>query len=235
MRKVLAIQSDTHGGCKLALMNPDTELVDYDPEGEVITYRPELTASQEHLWGVFRDGIQSVKDLADGAEVILFDIGDSTHGNRWAQELVSTRLDDQISIAERNLEPWFDIPNLSKIRLVLGTGVHVFGEGAAPRMISKIIKVLHPQVDCRPIEHGSARVNGVLVDYAHHGPNTGSRHWLHGNIARFYLRDLMQRSILEGRDVPQIVLRGHFHAPVYEYLEQGPHVGHLFVVRSIVL
>lgn len=232
MRKILAVQSDTHGGCKLALMNPDTELIETGPEGETIEWTPEPTASQLHLWAVFTDGVQKVRDLADGSEVILFDIGDSTHGNKWAQELVSTRLDDQITIAERNLAPWMELPNLTKIRLVAGTGVHVFSEGAAPRMIAKYMRAAYPKVDCISVEHGQARVNGVLTDYAHHGPSTGARHWLSGNIARFYLRDLVQRALLDNKEPPQLVLRGHFHSPVYEYLEQGSHVAQLLVLPS---
>lgn len=235
-RVILAVTSDMHGGCTLGLMNPETTLIEYTPEGDQTTYAPEPTASQKYLWGVvYKPAIDMIIDWAGDDELMLFDIGDQTHGNKFKQELVSNRLDDQIIIAANNFEPWLSARNLKLVRLVAGTGVHSFYEGAAARMISALTSAKYPGVDIRPIEHGMATVNGALVDYSHHGPGPGSRHWLSGNVARFYLRDRVQAAILGGRKPASLFLRGHVHTPVYEFLEQGTHEAHLLVMPSLCL
>lgn len=235
MRKILAIISDLHGGCNLGLMNPATQLIHFAPDGEQTTWIPSMTASQKYLWGLYESAIGQVVDWAGKDEIVLFDLGDQTHGNRWAQELVSTRLDDQIIIAANNLAPWTRIPNVKVMRLVSGTGVHGLFEGAAPRMITELVRAKYPKIDTRLIEHGEATVNGALVDYAHHGPGPGMRHWLAGNVARFYLRDRVQAAILAGRRPPDLISRGHVHTPIYEYLEEGQHQAHLLVLPSLCM
>jgi hypothetical protein len=80
--------------------------------------------------------------------------------------------------------------------------------------------------------HGLMDINGVTVDYAHHGPYPGSREWLKGNVARFYLRDLMLRDIQDGKRPPDLVLRAHYHSPAHEYLEQSNQASELYVVPS---
>jgi hypothetical protein len=87
-------------------------------------------------------------------------------------------------------------------------------------------------VDTQIKTHGIFNVRGLLVDCAHHGPYPGSRDWLRGNVARFYLRDMMYREILAGRKPPRLVLRAHYHNPVHEYLEMRGYQADLFVLPS---
>ena len=58
---------------------------------------------------------------------------------------------------------------------------------------------------------------------------------MRGNVARFYLRDLMMREILKGRRPPDMVLRGHYHAPVYEYLETEGHASRLYISAPLCM
>jgi hypothetical protein len=46
----------------------------------------------------------------------------------------------------------------------------------------------------------------------------GSREWLKGNIARFYLRDLMLAELKLGNTPPKLVLRAHVHDYTVETL-----------------
>jgi hypothetical protein len=81
--------------------------------------------------------------------------------------------------------------------------------------------------------HGVATICGIDVDYAHHGPGPGGRSWLHGNVARYYLRDQMWKDIEQGRRPPDLYLRGHVHAPVDEVLKVGQFHGRLVVAPSM--
>lgn len=67
--------------------------------------------------------------------------------------------------------------------------------------------------------HGLLDIDGFLIDYAHHGPFTGSRVWLDGNELRYYLRNIMLREIMDGRTPPHMVIRGHYHVYRKEFLE----------------
>lgn len=232
MRKILAVFNDTHAGHRQGLMNPGVILHQLDEIGNWTPYHPEMTASQEYLWDIYNQDMQRVFELAGGDELLVLHNGDLTQGNKYIHDWVSTRLSDQEIIAAANLEPWFDYPQLRYMRLSIGTAAHNFGEGSSEIMVAQLLRNLHPQTNIQICSHGLLTYNGAVFDYAHHGPGTGLRNWLHGNIARLYLRDLMYREVLRNRVPPDAVLRAHFHTPVYEMLETGEYVSHLFIVPS---
>jgi hypothetical protein len=232
MRKIAVTISDTHGGNKLALMNPDTLLFQENEEGEIVPYHPALTASQQYLWKVHQECVKKAIDIADGDEILLTHLGDETQGNKYPQLLVSTRLADQITIAEYNLRPWFQIPNLKIFRQVIGTQAHNFGEGSSAINLCNTLSARYPALNIKPLYHGLIEYNGYLIDCAHHGPGPGSRNWLAGNVARFYLRDIMINELTSGRKPPDMVTRGHFHTPVHEPLEMKGHYSEIFIMPS---
>jgi hypothetical protein len=231
-RTIQVTITDKHGGCKIALMNPETMLFQENENGEQTPYYPRLTSSQEYLWKVHTDCVQKVVDIADGAEILLMDLGDETQGNKYPQLLVSTRISDQITIADYNLRPWFNLPNLKTFRQVVGTQAHNFGEGSSAVSLCQVLEARYPGINIKPLYHGLLEYNGFTTDYAHHGPGTGNRNWLAGNVARFYLRDLMMNDIMSGQKPPDLVLRGHYHAPVKESLEIKGHFSEIYVLPS---
>lgn len=232
MRKIAVTITDTHGGNKLALMNPDTILFQENENGEIKPYHPALTASQKYLWKLHKSCVEKVKDIADGDDILLMHLGDETQGNKYPQMLVSSRMSDQITIAEYNLRPWFELPNVKTFRMVVGTQAHNFGEGSAPILLCEKLTSKYSNVNIKPLYHGLINYNGFVIDCAHHGPGTGIRNWLYGNVARFYLRDLMINEITSGRKPPDMVTRGHFHAPVYEPLEIKNYRSEIYVLPS---
>jgi hypothetical protein len=213
-RSILVDLSDTHGGHKLGLMNPAVVIFDEDQFGNQVPHTPELTAWQKYLWDLYLESIEQVASLAGGDEIVVLHNGDLAQGNKYPQQLVSTNLANQIIIAQANLEPWLIIPNVRAMRLTIGTGAHEFGEGAATLLVANVLQGKYPDANIAALYHGLADVDGVSVDYAHHGPFPGSRDWLMGNVAGYYLRDLMIREIKAGRKPPDLVLRAHYHAYV---------------------
>ena len=135
--------------------------------------------------------------------------------------------------------PWFQLKNLVAVRLVRGTDSHGFGEGSADLTVDGLLQRRFPKRDIEVLFHGLGEVLGIKVDYAHHGPYTGSRNWLKGNVARYYLRSAMMDEMQLGNVPPHIYIRAHFHNYVEEYLRisnaQHTHKSWLTVLPSYCL
>lgn len=228
--------SDSHGGHKLGLLNPATEI-----ENEHGSYDyPELNEAQKYLWDdVYIPGVKETKKLAGTDEIVLIHLGDMTQGNKYPSEQLDTRMSDQIVIAYHNMLPWFKYRNVQKLRVVRGTASHSFGEGSSEILSTKILKERYKKRDIRTLYHGMCNILGLSVDYAHHGPGQSSRKWLEGNTARYYLRDAMYKEILAGRVPPKLYLRGHYHTFIQEWLRiDGENVKYdstLMVMPSLAL
>jgi hypothetical protein len=130
---------------------------------------------------------------------------------------------------------WYQYPNLKSMTVGSGTGAHNFGESSSSILVVNGLRAAYPKVDTSMIIHCLADYNGVNVDYAHHGPHPGSRSWLKGNVARFYLRDLMLQEICAGAAPPRLVLRAHFHEPIHETLETGGYTSELFITPALCM
>jgi len=217
-RAILVGFSDTHAGNKLGLCNPNT-VIEYENQmGKLIKYQPELTEVQQYLWKCITEDKKKVVDLADGDDIIIMHNGDLTQGKKYVAEWVSTRLSDQLDIAFYNMLPWLEIPNVKVVRFGKGTGSHEFGEGSSTILVDQRLRERFPKKDIRTVYHGVCDILGVTIDYAHHGPYPGSRNWLRGNEARYYLRSIMNDEIDAGHVPPHLVMRSHYHTPVKEYL-----------------
>ena len=210
--------SDTHAGHRLGLCNPNTLLQQENQRGE-LEYKPvELSEVQKYLWELFENGLQEVKNLAGKDEIIFFHLGDVTQGNKYASEWISTRISDQLMIGEMNLTLIIELPTVKTARLVMGTPSHSLYEGSSDITVAKLLSNKFPKKNIRTFYHGLADIDGFTVDFAHHGPPTGSRTWLRGNEARYYLRNIMLSEIQNGNVPPQLFLRGHYHSYIKEYL-----------------
>jgi len=213
-RVILVAMSDPHGGHKLGLLNPKTVLWDEDGND----YHPTLNKTQQYLWKVYMTAKEEVVKLAGKDEIVLLSLGDLSQGDKYLSEQISTRMSDQIQMAVWGFEPWVKLPNVKKVRIAKGTGSHSFGEGSTEILVGSILGEKYNKKNIKVLDHGLANIGGLSVDYAHHGPYPGSRNWLQGNVARYYLRSLMQDEINAGEIPPDLVLRGHYHTYIKELL-----------------
>ena len=217
-RKIIATISDTHAGHKLGLCHPSTVLEAIE-NGEVKQYNPVLSETQKFIAEVYDWGIQETINIAGKDDVILIHNGDPIHGSAAFLEKSSSRLSDQLLIAQTNIEQWLKYKNIKTVRFTIGTSIHELGEGSATILIANALIGKYPKVDIGVVYHGLLDVDGFLIDYAHHGASIGSRKWLEGNELRYYLRSIMISEIMAGRMPPNLVLRGHYHTYRKEYLE----------------
>lgn len=215
-RKIVLVFADSHGGHKLGLMNPAVELYEEDENGRLVRWHPRPGPVQEYLWENYIQDVDNVKQLAGDDPIVVIHGGDICQGNKYPQQLVGTRMADQILIAVANFAPIFALPTLSAVRLVQGTGAHGFGEASAEILVAEQLCSMHPNLDIMALRHGLANVDGVSIDYAHHGPSTGIRIWTEGNQLRYYAKSIMLQELARGNEPPRVVLRSHYHKAMWE-------------------
>jgi hypothetical protein len=224
-----AIVADAHGGHRLGLLNPDTQLLDLDwiaegedeDEAEEVWYTPELTETQVYLWELYEQCIADHMREAHGLDVPVWFNGDVTNGNKHPSGILSTRIADQVMIGYYNALPWFRYRNVKRMRFVVGTEAHNLGQASTEILLVEMLRREFPDKDIRLVNHHLADVSGVLLDVAHHGPGPGSREWLHGNVARYYLRDHLWAEWKDGIYPPRLYVRAHYHAWVRETMHES--------------
>lgn len=213
---VVAIFSDPHCGHRLGLMKPATMLsLPGDIEGG--TYQPEMTKTQEYIYSVYAAHINQVFEMAAGQPVHVVLNGDPIQGNKHKSALVSDVDAHQVQIAHQAFEPWFR-QNTASFRLIAGTGAHEFGNASATVMLADMLQTQFPNVDVAARRHSLIEYGGVTFDISHHGPYPGSRTWLKGNVARYYLRDRIYQEIDDGIEPAAVYARAHYHSFVWEIL-----------------
>jgi len=234
-RIIIAQESDRHGGNRLGLMNPDVILEDLQQNGSVKLWQPKQSESQRELWKLELENVDKLRELARKDPVHYIEDGDATQGIKHPAELVSDRLADQITIAVANSKPIYGLKNLKTARYAVGTGAHNLGQGSTDILIVNQLKVMYPKVDIDLCYHGLVHYGEFVVDFAHHGPYTGSREWLKGNVARYYLQSMMIHAIKHGRKPPDLVIRGHYHTPVIETVRLNGFTSHIVVSPSMCM
>lgn len=231
-RKIVLCVSDQHAGFSLGLCNPETELRG-DLKG-TIKY-PSLTESQKFLWELYTKGISELRAFAKKDEIVVLSLGDITHGMVHLEEQVSTRMSDQSTIAYYNFLPILSIKNVTHLRMIIGTGVHVFGEGSADDVVSLALKNKFPKTNIKVMYHSRLKIGETIIDAAHHGPGLGTRVWTKGDTARQYLKSILMSDFLSNEIPPDLVLRGHYHEYVKAWAEINGHEAWLMVLPSLCL
>lgn len=219
-RTIVVTIADLHGGHWLGLCNPATIFLDEDENGDLVETHPSLKPVQQYLWNTcYIEHLHSILDLAGDDEIFLFIDGDLGHGTRIQEHMMRTRVSDLIEIVTWNLVPWMEVPNVRHVRIQVGTSIHNMGEGSLERIVTSKLKEAYPDKDIATHYHSLTTISGVTFDVAHHGPAGGSRKWLEGNVARYYLRDAMYRDIFRGKAPPRVFQRAHHHVWCREWLE----------------
>lgn len=235
-RFLIAQESDRHAGNKLGLMNPEVSLDRLDKNNQVSGHwTPNLTESQLELWQLETENNDKLKTLAGKDSIHYIEDGDPTQGNKHKADLVSERDADQIVIAVANSKLIYGLKNLKTARYAAGTGAHNFGMGSADMLMVNQLKIMYPKVDIDLCYHGYIHYGDFTVDYAHHGPFPGSREWLKGNVARYYLQSLMFNAIKHGRKPPDLVVRAHYHVPVIETVRLNGYTSTIVISPSMCM
>jgi len=227
--------TDRHSGHNLGLQNPETELWEEDEDGNKHAYKPSMLATQEWIWNHHGAHVTRALGIAKNS-VVLLDLGDACHGNKYPAGLKTTRMSDQLELAAGTYEIF--MPAQERIRAILlveGTSAHNFNEGSAELLLLARLKVMFPAANVQLIRHGLLTVDGVTFEVAHHGPGGGSRKWLEGNIVRRYLQSLMMSELIAGETPAQMVLRAHHHVERHEVVSVFDGKGNKYTSEMILI
>jgi hypothetical protein len=231
--RFVALLSDTHGGNENGLLSPNTCIPKTDQNGDIYHFSPQLNKIQDYLYQLYIYHVANVFNRAANNDVIVEHDGDLAQGTKYIDEgLMSIVFGTQKAIAEENMRPWLEAPNVKTMRFATGTQAH---EGVGNTMsyeVAKQLQVEYRDKDIKTVEHGLMNIDGFEIDYAHHGPPPGRRSWLKGNEARYYLRDRMLRDIQHGRRPPDLYHRAHYHEAVIEELRVNGYKSILVITPS---
>jgi hypothetical protein len=83
-------------------------------------------------------------------------------------------------------------------------------------VLTHALKKEFPEKRIEMTQHWELEIDGYRIDVAHHGPMPGSREWTKGNVLRLYTQSLMRKLQSNGKAVPNLLLRAHYHEPINE-------------------
>jgi len=232
-RRIFAWVSDTHAGKSTGLLNPDTVLIRVHDKGYEELYQPELSSTQRWLWPVFEEAIGELAEYAKDDEIVVAHAGDVTHGDRHGPLIPNTTIADQRTIAIYNMTPLLQLKNVTKVRFLTGTEVHV-PDAAEVRVAGRLRK--QTGLDIRASHHARFDMGKEWVDGSHHGPYPGSRDWLRGNVAFYHLKDCVYTDRRVGKEPAVVYLRGHYHrhvhVPLYDDWNGQDVMRHLIIIPA---
>ena len=232
-RRVFAWISDTHAGKKTGLLNPATVLVRVHEDGSEEKWRPGLSPLQRWFWPVYMTAIGELAEYASGDETVVAHAGDITQGDKYDTLIPETTISDQRTIAIYNMVPLLKLPNVKRARFLTGTELHV-PDAAEVRIASELR--MAGGLDIQTCHHRRFRMGHDWVDGAHHGPYAGSRDWLRGNVALYYLKDRIYLDRRGGVEPAVAYMRGHFHqhvrVPVYDDWNGNARTRYVIIVPS---
>jgi hypothetical protein len=173
--------------------------------------KPEVRPIQKHLWRWHEEDRLAIRDLAGKDRIVFVEMGDMTQGVVFKDNLAETELASQVAMAEWTIRPWLEMENVKAVRIVQGTGVHLWGTGSTEKIIASKLREQYPNKNINIANHYALDVDDFLMDIAHHGPGPGSRNWLKGNVLRLYAQSEMMDLVVMQKPVPSLMLRAHFH------------------------
>lgn len=231
-----AVISDSHSGHRNGLLAPGVEietLLKIDGIEESDVWTPELSEINKYLWNLHiktRD-----KAAQNNNDLNLIHLGELCWGCKHPSGVIDNSVATQVELGYATFLPWYELPQLKRVRIIPGTDSHEFEDSSASILIAKRLRAEFPGVDTRVLYHGLFDIEQVTVDASHHGPYPGSRSWLRGNTALYYLRDRVMREMMSGRIPADLYLRGHYHTRIHVLLDMMTRIYRLVIMPSMMV
>ena len=214
---------DTHCGLEHGLLLPETTYHKEDAEGNIVEFKPRMTATQELLLLIFEDALKQTAQIIGDDPLVAIHGGDLCHGKKHPSELQTTRLSDQVRAGVDILKRILNIPNCRALFISPGTEAHNGGEGSTEYIAAQVLQGAYPEKRIQCSTHWLLNIGGARFDIAHHGNGKGIRYWTSSNQLLYYTRShIITEGMTFNCQPVDAIFRYHRHAYVkaiehYEY------------------
>lgn len=228
MKTCFIVISDAHSGHREGLTNPTSKLTDKLPiKGKPKKRKVGLTAFQEILWGITKDVRRWVNHNCKDYDKWLIHLGETTQGNRFSDNLMTTDMNEQRTLARDTIEPFAKMEGMKGARLLQATSWHEFGDGSMSKLLADELQMKHQYLDVQAINQSMMNVNGFRFLWTHHGPSTSKIKHLEGNSAYNASKNRIFSYMSEKERIPDIVFTAHTHRPSWgtsHILSEGEYI-----------
>jgi len=213
MRKIaLMIRSDGHSGHREGHCSPKTELADDVPmKGRPGKHKVNLTATQQAINKIGEDAILWTKNNCKGYKKIYVDLGEVMQGNRHTENLQTSDMDEQKTIAVDVIKPFLRI--CEKAYFMQATSWHEGSSGANSKNVASELKGVYKSKDIQRMHKLRLIIDGFMLQFSHPGAKTSKIKHLEGNAAHNAAKNMLHESLIENERSPDLVLSAHCHKP----------------------
>ena len=203
--KCYFIISDQHTGHKQGLINPDSELADDVPIPFYLIPR--------YLWDITEEARLWVTTRYPKSEKWLIHLGETTQGNKYPDDLLTTDMSLQFKWAAETMHPFLKMKGMRGARFLQATSWHEYGDGSSSKLMVEMLKFKYPKLDIRQMNQARFAVGDALFEWTHHGSGTSKRKSLEGNAAFHDAKDRLILHLVEDERCPDITFTAHTHKP----------------------
>ena len=212
MKTCFIVRSDAHSGHREGHCSPDTELADDVPmQGNTGTHKANLTATQQAIYKVGEDALLWVKNYCEGYQKWYIDLGEVMQGNKHIENLQTADMDEQKTIAVDTIKPFLSV--CKGARFLQATSWHEGSNGANSKAVASQLKAHYKSKDIQRMNKLRVRINGITIQFSHHGVNTSKYKHLEGNAAYNASKNMLNESLIENESCPDLVMSAHCHKP----------------------
>lgn len=219
-KTVIAIPSDLHAGSVVGICPPSQWQLDAGGY-----YTP--SEAQGLLWAQWEECWARVAQLRKRGRLIVVMNGDSVEGvHNSTTEIFTLRIDEQERMFTECLEYGLNIAKHKGKDLLFftrGTETHVGPGASSEERIARDMGAEFESESRATHYHLRLKVQGNIIDIAHHGPSPGIRAWTYGNVLFHTIKSIYMNSIEHSLPVPRAWVRSHFHTWVSPPRYSGNH------------
>ena len=205
MSTAFIVISDRHTGHKQGTVNPDSRL---DEDVPIPLY-----PTAESLWEIIITAADYLNTNCKSYDKWIIDLGEVIQGNDKKDDLLVTDWDIQLRLSKEALAPFLGLKKLKGVRFLQATSWHELGNGGASKTLAHLVKADNKKLDVKHMNQSRIVVDGVMLDFTHHGSSTSKRKYLEGNSAFLDAKDRIINHIIEGKRCPDLSFTAHTHKP----------------------
>ena len=190
--------------------------------------------AQDILWKQYLECLQFIKEQRKKSRLIWVENGDVCEGiHHGTTQVISGRVDEHEQIAQDILDFTFrelKFGGDDLAYMIAGTEEHGGNGSQSENRVAEDLEVFTPrftETADKPTRFTWDRlllkVNGVLLDIAHHGGSVGKRAWTTENGMRNLVKSFYLQSLEDGTELPRYWVRSHKHQYVYSGVYSGKH------------